>query len=80
VVFGELGNFPLWGLIWGTAVVLGGFGGIRQFSFMAVDLGHCVGGFSWFWGVRQFSFMGVDLGHCATSPVGGQQPLEDVSK
>jgi hypothetical protein len=42
-------------------VVLGGFGGVRQFSFMGVDLGHCLGGFR---GVRQFSAMGVDLGHC----------------
>jgi hypothetical protein len=36
-------------------VVLGGFGGVRQFSFMTFDLEHCVGGFG---GVRQFSFMG----------------------
>ena len=42
-------------------MVLGGFGGVRQFSFMGVDLGHCLGGFR---GVRQFSVMGVDLGHC----------------
>jgi hypothetical protein len=44
-------------------VVLGGFGGVRQFSFMGVDLGHCVGGY---WGVRQFSFNGVDLGQCVS--------------
>jgi hypothetical protein len=42
VVLGELGNFPLWGVdlkhcvggfgwFW---VVLGGFGGLKQFSFM----------------------------------------------
>jgi hypothetical protein len=36
VVLGALGNFPLKGLIWGTALmVLGGFGGVRQFSFVA---------------------------------------------
>ena len=56
------------------SVVLGGFGGVKQFFFMGsrfealcswfwvvlgelgnfplwgVDLGHCVGGFGWFWG------------------------------
>jgi hypothetical protein len=76
VVLGELGNFPLLGLIWGTVVVLGGFGGVRQFSFIGVDLGHCVGGFwksgnfhgSWFWVVLgelgNFPLWGVDLGHC----------------
>ena len=31
-------------------MILGGFGGVRQFSFMGVDLGHCVNGFRWFWG------------------------------
>ena len=30
-------------------MVLGGFGGVRQFSLMVVDFGHCVGGFGWFW-------------------------------
>jgi hypothetical protein len=40
-------------------VVLGGFGRVRQFYFMGVDLGHCVGGFG---GVRQFSSMGLILG------------------
>jgi hypothetical protein len=46
-------------------MVLGGFGGVMQFSFMGVDLGHSVDGFRWYLGVRQFSFMGgVDLGHC----------------
>ena len=39
-------------------MVLGGFGGVWQFYVMGVDLGHCVGGFRWFWGVRQFSVMG----------------------
>jgi hypothetical protein len=46
-------------------MVLGGFWGVGQFSFM--------GGLIWgtvqmvlgsFKGVRQFSFMGLDLGHC----------------
>jgi hypothetical protein len=51
VVFGELGNFPLWGLIWGTVwMVLGGFWRVTQFSFMGVDLGHCVDGLRWFLG------------------------------
>jgi hypothetical protein len=45
VVFGELGNLTLWGLIRGTVqVVLGGFWEIVQFSFMGVDLGHCASG------------------------------------
>jgi hypothetical protein len=57
VFFGELGHFPLWGLILGTVlVVIGCFWGVRPFSFMVVDLGHCVGGF---WGVRPFCFMGA---------------------
>jgi hypothetical protein len=42
-------------------VVLGGFGGVRPFSFMGVNWGHCVGGFL---GIRPFCFMGVDLAHC----------------
>jgi hypothetical protein len=51
VVLGELGNFPLWRVDLGHfEVVLGGYGGVRQFSFMRVDLGHCVGSFGWFWG------------------------------
>jgi hypothetical protein len=32
VVLGELGNFCLWGIDLGHCV--GGFGGVRQFSFM----------------------------------------------
>ena len=62
-------------------MVLGGFGGVSQFYFMGVDLGHCVGVFRWFWGSQAiFIYGGVDFGHCATPPVGGQQPLEDVPK
>jgi hypothetical protein len=35
VVSGELGNFPLWGVDSGHCVGgFGGFGGVRQFSFM----------------------------------------------
>jgi hypothetical protein len=48
---GRLAIFLYKGLIWGTVwMVLGGFGGVRQFSFVGVDLGHCVDGFRWFWG------------------------------
>jgi hypothetical protein len=31
-------------------MVLGRFGGIRQFSFVGVDFGHCVDDFRWFLG------------------------------
>jgi hypothetical protein len=31
-------------------MVLGGFWVVRQFSFMGVDVGHCVDGFGWFLG------------------------------
>jgi hypothetical protein len=48
VVFGELGNFPSWGVDLGHCV--GGFLGVRQFSFMGVDLGYSVGGFEGFRG------------------------------
>jgi hypothetical protein len=52
VVFGELGNFlslkvdfrVLCTWFW---VVLGKSG---NFPIWGVDLGHCVGGFGWFWG------------------------------
>jgi hypothetical protein len=30
-----------WGTVW---MVLGGFRGVSQFSFVGVDLGHCVDG------------------------------------
>jgi hypothetical protein len=40
-------------------VVLGGFGGVRQFSFMRVDLGHCLGGFG---GVGNFPLWGLIWG------------------
>jgi hypothetical protein len=51
VVLGEVDNFPLLGLIWGTVLMVSGvFLGVRQFSFMGVGLGHCVDGLRWFLG------------------------------
>jgi hypothetical protein len=28
---------------------VGGLGGVGNFFLWGVDLGHCVGGFGWFW-------------------------------
>jgi uncharacterized membrane protein len=46
VVLGALGNYPLQGLIWGTVwMVLGGFGGVRQFFFVGGGFGALCGWF-----------------------------------
>jgi hypothetical protein len=58
VVFGQLGNFPLLGLIWGTLLMVSGvFLGVRKFSFMGLIWGSEWMVLSGFWGIRQFSFM-----------------------
>jgi hypothetical protein len=57
-------------------VVLGELG---NFPLWENDLGHCVGGFGWFWVVLgelgNFSLWGVDLGHC----VGGFRGVRQFS-
>jgi hypothetical protein len=52
VVFGESGNFPLWGVDLGHCVdgFRCFFGKIGNFSLWGVDLEHCVDGFRWFLG------------------------------
>jgi hypothetical protein len=43
-------------------------GKLGNFHLWGVDLGHCVGGFGWFWVVLgelgNFLLWGVDLGYC----------------
>jgi hypothetical protein len=39
-------------------IVLGGFWGVTQLSFMEVDLGHCVNVFWWFLGSKAIFFYG----------------------
>jgi hypothetical protein len=47
------------GLIWGTVwMVLGGFWGVRQFSFNGLIWGTVWIVLGGFWEVRQFSFVG----------------------